>query len=267
MLRRTVSFAATGVALIAVSAAAVADPSTDESGEQIAVPAAAVADPSTDESGDRSTATDTRPVTDIHIRIECTPVRTSEDSADLRGVACDWNAVTHPRAAGYRLYRLRVADGEHREVIFQTRDLAHTRHLDERVRLGNTYLYAVEVVGASGQSLAVSEPARVVLPPGFEQLRLGCEVVRVDADRPDIQRPGVACRWSEAHHPAARGYVLYRSVDGRPREAIHRGGLDQLRYLDTEVRPGHRFTYAVVLVDAAGHPLGGGGPVTVGIPA
>ena len=61
---------------------------------------------------------------------------------------------------------IRATPGHHREVIFRTHDLAHTRHLDTEVRLGHTFVYAVEVVGHGGGSLAFSDPVRVVLPAG-----------------------------------------------------------------------------------------------------
>jgi hypothetical protein len=106
------------------------------------------------------------PVPRIDVRLACRPVRTPDDPDHRIAIGCHWSAVDSPRAAGYRLWRL-VDPGEpghHREVIFRTHDLAHTRHLDTEVRLGHTFVYAVEVVGHEGQSLAFSEPVRVVLP-------------------------------------------------------------------------------------------------------
>lgn len=118
---------------------------------------------------------------------------------------------------------------------------------------------------SAAHSDAVERGARQVRteserPHRRERLRLRCAVA------PAIDHRGIGCVWSATHHPHAAGYVLVRSVDGGDRTIVHRGGLDQTRFLDQHVRPGHRYTYWVFVVDAGGHRLGGGGPVTVGIP-
>lgn len=120
------------------------------------------------------------------------------------------------------------------------------------------------LAAADGLSAETARPVPVAERP--EQLRFGCRLVRADTERPDVHRRGIACRWSATQQRNAAGYVLYRSVDGGAREVVYRGGLERTRFLDTEVRPGHRYTYAVVVVDADGEPLGGGGPDTVGFP-
>lgn len=128
-------------------------------------------------------------------------------------------------------------------------------------------LLAVPSLAAASERGPDAKPSRPVLVEQRpEHLRLGCRLVRADTDQPDVHRRGIACRWSATGEHAAVGYVLQRSVDGGEREVVHRGGLDRTRFLDTEVRRGHRYTYAVVVVDADGQPLGGGGPVTLGIP-
>jgi hypothetical protein len=62
--------------------------------------------------------------------------------------------------------------------------------------------------------------------------------------------------------------VLWRSVDGGPREAVYRVGEDGRRsFFDTDVKPGQHIRYAVVAVNAHGRIVGVGGPDRVAIPA
>ena len=109
---------------------------------------------------------------------------------------------------------------------------------------------------------AASDVALTVrIPPRHEEIRLACEL----GSNGDVR--GVACKWSEAGHPSAAGYVLWRSVDGGPRERIYRTGLDGRRgHFDAKVKPGQTIRYAVIVVNKAGEPVGRGGPVTVRIP-
>ena len=107
---------------------------------------------------------------------------------------------------------------------------------------------------AAGSAPATISPVR-------EHLRMACAFVWGEDHR------GVACKWSEAKHPKAAGYVLWRSVDGGPRERIYRTGLDGRRhFLDTDVKRGQTIHYAVIVVDKHGHRIGRGGPVEVRIP-
>ena len=76
------------------------------------------------------------------------------------------------------------------------------------------------------------------------------------------------CRWSDAVRDSAVRYVLWRSVDGGPREAIYRVHEDGRRsFLDTDVKPGQVIRYAVVALNASGRIVGYGGPDRVVIPA
>jgi hypothetical protein len=116
-------------------------------------------------------------------------------------------------------------------------------------------------IASDGATIARSGPATVRIPPPPETLRLACELASNGDQR------GVACTWSEAKHPAAAGYVLWRSVDGGARERIYRTGLDGRRgFFDAEVKPGQVIRYAVVVVDRAGERVGHGGPASVRIP-
>jgi hypothetical protein len=112
-------------------------------------------------------------------------------------------------------------------------------------------------------SVATADPTAKPVPTDRPdiRIRLACELA-THAD----QR-GVVCKWSEADHPAAAGYVLYRSVDGGAREKIYRTGLDGRRgFFDTKIRPGQSIRYAVIVVNRAGERIGRGGPVVVRIP-
>jgi hypothetical protein len=174
------------------------------------------------------------------------------------GVACRWSASHHPRFAGYRLVR---GDGEQRTVVFRTRDVEVVRHLDTTVELGQRYRYVIQVLDAHGNVIGDGGPAVAGVPkPPRQEMRFACERAS------DGEHRGIACRWGEADGPV-RGYVLYRSIDHGPREAIYRTGPDgRLGHVDAPLRPGHRYTYAVVALDGDGEVIGQGGPITIGIP-
>jgi hypothetical protein len=109
-----------------------------------------------------------------------------------------------------------------------------------------------------------SEPTAPVVAADPASLRLGCSITRYHA------APAVLCKWSAAESDNLRGYRLWRTV-GAPgshaRVLIGRIGADQrLRHLDTRVRRGHVYTYAVVAVGKDGSKVAVGGPVAVRIP-
>jgi hypothetical protein len=106
-----------------------------------------------------------------------------------------------------------------------------------------------------------AEATPTTVAPIGERLRMACAIVW------DADHRGIACRWSEAKHPKAAGYVLWRSVDGGPRERVYRAGLDgPRRFFDTDVKRGQIIRYAVIVVDKDGHKIGRGGPVVVRTP-
>lgn len=189
------------------------------------------------------------------LRLACEGVA----AAPGRGVACRWSASHHPGFAGYRLVR---GDGDERVVVLRTRDVDVVRHLDTSVTPGQRYRYAIQVVDAHGRVIGAGGPAVAGIPePPRQTLRFACDRASDGGHR------GIACRWSAATGEV-RGYVLYRSVDGGAREAIHGAApAGRLGHFDGPLRPGHRYTYAVVALGADGEVLGGGGPVTIGIPA
>jgi len=190
-----------------------------------------------------------------HLRLACEGV----DGDRGTGVLCGWTQSSHPRFAGYRLLR---SDGDQRVTVLETRDRSKTRFLDEKVRRGVRYTYAVQVVDAHGVVIGAGGPSTSGLRPiPDEELRFDCSLTS------DGDHRGVACKWEEATHPEARGYVLFRSVDQGPREELFRTGVDgPNRYFDRDVSAGHGYLYAVVLLDLEGEVIGGGGPVAVSLP-
>lgn len=96
----------------------------------------------------------------------------------------------------------------------------------------------------------------------IERVRLACEPVSTDRHR------GVVCKWSEARSDDARGYALVRSIDGGPAERIFQEGIEgPNHHVDTTPRPGHRYTYVVLVLDEAGEVIGHSDPATVGWPS
>ncbi len=177
-------------------------------------------------------------------------------------VACRWSAVNASRVRAYQLWRaVDVAGGGPRQLIATIPAGQPLRHIDLGVSRRHVYTYAVVAVGKDGSKLAVSEPAAVRIPPAPDGLRMACALASVG------DHHGVACKWSESRDPGAAGYVLWRSVDGGPREAIYKTGPDgRLAFLDANVKPGQTIRYAVIVLDKSGARLGMGGPVAVRIP-
>jgi hypothetical protein len=177
-------------------------------------------------------------------------------------IKCRWSALDSPRVLVYQLWRIKdAADGGTRRLIARILSGDAPRFRDTRVKAGHTYTYRVVARAASGRRIAASRLVTVRIPLPDEVLRMACALGSAGDQR------GVVCNWSEAMHPRAAGYVLWRSVDGGAREKIYRTGLDGRRgFLDTKVRPGQSIRYAVVVVNRLGHKVGKGGPVVVNIP-
>lgn len=181
-------------------------------------------------------------------------------NGDQRGVACKWSKATHPAAAGYQLWR--SVDGGPREAIYKTGLDGRRGFFDTKIKPGQTIRYAVIVVDRAGRVVGHGGPVAVRIPPPADALRMACALASQD------DRPVVACKWTEASHPAAVGYVLWRSVDGGARKAIYRTGLDRRPgFIDRDVKPGQSIRYSVVVVDKSGQTVGYGSPVVVKIPA
>ena len=174
-------------------------------------------------------------------------------------VVCRWAG---PEGVDVRAYRLwRSVDGGPRELIARVAADEPLRHADRRIERGHAYGYRVVGIGADGSRVAISNLETVKVGRPVEELRFRCAIVLDDGLK------GVACRWSEATRPAAVRYVLFRSVDGGPREKIYRTGLDGRRgFLDTDVKRGQVVRYAVVALAADGRVVSLGGPVRVVLP-
>lgn len=189
------------------------------------------------------------------LRLECNGVVEERGP----GIVCRWTASASPRFAGYRLLR---GDGDERQVIFRTPEIDHTWFFDDDVERGVEYHYLVQVLDPSGRVIGASNPASASVPDRpIERIELACERVGTS------DRSGVGCRWSAASREDAKGYKLVRSIDGGARETIFRKGIDgPNHYVDAPLRGGHRYTYAVLVLDGHGSVIGEGGPVTVGWP-
>lgn len=192
------------------------------------------------------------------IRLGCAATRYHAAPA----VVCHWTAPAADDVRAYRLWRTTGAPGTHARILIGRIGAdQRLRHLDTRVRRGHVYTYAVVAIGTDGSKIAVGGPVAVKIPGRHHGLRIAC------AFRADGDLPGVGCRWSASKAPHTIGYVLWRSVDGGPREAIYLTQLDGKRhFLDTDVEAGQTIRYAVVAVNGAGHRVGRGGPVFVHLP-
>ena len=195
---------------------------------------------------------DATPVTDSAALVSASPA-----------IKCRWSPVDSPRVRVYQLWRIRdAADGGTRRLMARIRVGEPLNYTDTRVAVRHSYTYKVVARAASGRKIAVSRRVTVRIPVPDDVLRLACAL---DAAG---DQPSVVCKWSEASHPRAARYVLWRSVDGAARERIYRTGLDGRRsFVDTDVKPGQSIRYVVVVKTRAGRTVGKGGPVVVQIPA
>ena len=196
------------------------------------------------------------------VQPDATPTTDSVVPDVAPAITCRWSAVDSPRVFVYQLWRIRdAADGGSRRLIARVRPGDALRYRDTRVKAGHTYTYKVVARAVSGRKIAASRLVTVRIPLPDEVLRMACALGSAGDQR------GVVCKWSEATHPRAAGYVLWRSVDGGAREKIYRTRLGgRLGFVDTEIKPGQTIRYAVIVVNKHGHKVGKGGPVVVKIP-
>lgn len=227
------------------------------------LPAAALAAPAPAPGGATTLETAPASATLPRFRLACALVVANPltDRADRR-IVCRWRA---PEGIDVRAYRLwRIVDpgtGNGRELLATVAAADRLRFADHDIARGHAYRYRVVALGPDGSRVARSNRVTVKVGRPAQQLRFNCAVV-IDGDR-----QGVACRWSETTRRAAARYVLFRSVDGGAREAIHRTREDgRRRFFDTDVSPGQTIRYAVVAKTITGRVVAVGGPDTVVIP-
>ncbi len=109
--------------------------------------------------------------------------------------------------------------------------------------------------------IAAAPAASAVDPVRVDALRLGCRLASADEQR------AIVCVWSHIEAREVAGYRLFRSVDGGERAVIFRTGPDgPQRFADFDIRPGHRFRYAVAAYNADGRVLAVSRVAHVGIP-
>jgi hypothetical protein len=173
-------------------------------------------------------------------------------------IVCRWTAVAGDVKA-YRVWR-RVDMGP-RQLIATVAPDKPLRHADWNIRPTHLYSYRVVAIGQDGTALGSSALVSVRLGRAPEVLRFDCAFLIDGATR------GVACHWGPSTRAAAVRYVLFRSVDSGPRQAIYRVGLNGRRsFLDRDVKAGQTVRYAVVALAADGRIVGIGGPDAVKIP-
>lgn len=169
-----------------------------------------------------------------------------------RGVSCQWSASSFASTRAYQLYR--IVDGQARELVSTSTPDQRLAHFDADLVAPSTVTYGVVAVNRAGRVVAQSPARTVELGDPVDELRLACEPRSIDDQR------GVLCRWSEASE--ARGYVVYRIADDGVREQIAVVAANE-RHFYFDVEPAHSrsapngvvLTYAVIAVDASGHPI------------
>jgi len=176
-----------------------------------------------------------------------------------RAIVCRWTAPDGVTVKTYRLWR--SVDAGDRHLLAAIPGDGSRRFADRNIRTGHAYHYLVVGIGADGMRVAKSTVATVRVPRAPQPLAFNCVVVIDGGDT------SARCHWSDTTRPAAVKYVLWRSVDGGPREAIYRVGEDGRRtYVDRDVKPGQTIRYAVVALDGHHRIVAFGGPDRVVIP-
>ncbi len=110
---------------------------------------------------------------------------------------------------------------------------------------------AVTASAAEAEPPSEAEPALV--DSRLEPIRLRCGVRSADAGQ------FVGCEWSQPTSATAVAVKLYRfdpAVDPHRQVVYRSGDLSQTHFRDIEVRPGHRYVYALVVFDANGRVVG-----------
>ncbi len=195
-----------------------------------------------------------------HLRLMCDG-RRSDDGLPV--VGCEWSPSERRDAAGYVVTR---TNGDVREIILRTSDLATTSVLDTSIRFDVRYRYIVQVLNAQGRTIGTSGQVQAgVESPNtdLEVLKLRCQQVRPDVAFGGRDGQTVRCEWRAGEHPDAVGYQLWRIVDGDERELVWRGGMDTTAVRDRVGNDVSRATYVVLALGADGVVVGQSRPSVV----
>jgi hypothetical protein len=95
------------------------------------------------------------------------------------------------------------------------------------------------------------------------------EALKLDCHGVDRDEAAIACRWSIPEHPRAAAVKLYRSALGtdEARTVVFRtDDLEENSYVDSPIRRGVRYLYAIRVVDVNGRIVGASRPVIAGVP-
>jgi hypothetical protein len=218
------------------------------------LPSLALAAPAPSAGGTATPAVPTVPT----LNLTCALVHQLPFNAKPANV-CKWTASADSTVKAYRVWR--SVDGRARVLIATVTPAEVLRHADWLIRPGHVYSYRVVAVGTNGARVGVSNLAKVRYARAAEKLWFNCAYVI------DGAVSGVKCNWAAADRPAAVRYVLFRSIDGAPREAVYRTRLNGKRmFLDTGVAAGQTVRYAVVALDVHGRIVSVGGPDKVVVP-
>ena len=179
--------------------------------------------------------------------------------APNRAIVCRWTAPTGVDVSAYRLWRSVNAGPRH--LIATVAPTSALRHADRNIRTGTTYHYFVAAIGKAGTRVARSNVASVHVVIPAQAIAFNCVVVI------DNTTTHARCNWAATTRSTAVRYVLWRSVNGGPRQVVYRTGITGHRYFtDANVKPGQVIRYAVVALDKAGRIVAFGGRDTVHIP-
>src|SRR5690349_999557 len=182
------------------------------------------------------------------------------DRPDLTGFAVStnevdlsWTPVTTPPISSYTIRR--------NNNVLATVGAATLAYTDPTVSPRTTYVYTVEAIGANGQSLPRSRPAVIKTPPL--------------PDTPDTTPPsapedlfavpvagGVLLDWYYAIDDTdVTAYVVLRN--GRRIKIVDSATYS---YVDSDVRPGQTYTYAIAAFDTVHHLSAPSESVVVQVP-
>jgi hypothetical protein len=171
----------------------------------------------------------------------------AEPTAD--GVRLSWQAPAADEAYRYNVYRS-IPGRLSAEVPLNSSPVSAVSFLDERVEIGESYVYTVRVSLADRQPFregATSDVVEVLaedrFPPAAPQ---GLVAVQEGA--------AVRLFWDPNRERDVAGYRVFRSVNSGPWEAVGAGLVVQPLYLDRDVQTGDRIVYRVTASDRTDPP-------------